>query len=36
MENWLQHNNVEIQGLQVSENYNVEETVLKIIKKVDA
>ena len=35
MENWLQRNNVEIQGITVSENENVEEMDLKILKKLD-
>ena len=36
MENWLQGNNVEMQGIPVSENENVEETALKMLKKVDS
>ena len=33
MDNWLQGNNVDVQGIPVSENNNVEEVALKIPKK---
>ena len=34
IENWLQDNNVEMQCIPVSENENVEETALKMLKKL--
>ena len=34
IENWLQGNNVEIKGITISQNKNVEEVTLKIPKKI--
>ena len=35
IENWMKGNNVEIQGVPVSENENVEIIAMKVLKKVD-